>query len=594
MTELVYPSAKDSPSLSSHSHRDDQRSLFFSDLPESFQVVSGDFCRTAIDLGPPSSVMVDLHAQHGGRICYLRVTSNGTRQTTRIGTKGEIKRFANSNDFGSVLGINHNGINYTVWLPHCHQQFRQHLDGRIESVAASQLWCDWMFVPQIEVKVLQHAETGEIAVIPYIVLRDPKFSYFTELSSLSTSETRLYRKSTWFFASRPLDVWKYLISGSIYDLRSTPGIDKRFKCQQCAFAWYNYFGFLGKETGKRVYDLFQDEIAFSVLLDLSAEGEWGHGHWSDEMETHARFHLDGLHLLISQYERTNNLIWLEAAERGMSFAFKHLTDRFDDGGLWFLHDTLEQKAKHRIRSTIFGKNPGNSVCINTHVQALTVLHRLRHIVPANAIYGDSFERAIAALRTVLDHHPADCFYRPVAKLLMQYYAKATRNKSGWARIQNGIMGRAVLLVYERLRRLFPRWVLPRGFIDRDLTLTVGSDHYHIINLKDLLTLYRQTPLPWLRPCITSAFGIAYELVRGWGFEKAIRRSQYYFEFMDVLYLYDQLIDPLPPQEISLMEGALERGTGAYSLDFYASALVRGQTVSKPVGANSVVAEQVTE
>src|SRR5262249_34899099 len=148
----------------------------------------------------------------------------------------------------------------------------------------------------------------------------------------------------------PAHLWNYLINGSLYDPRSHKGIDKRFKCQQCAFAWWSYFDFLHRKTGKRVYGLLRDEVAFSVLLDLSAEGEWGHGLWSDEIETHARFHLDGLHLLISQYEKTNNPIWLKAAERGMAFIFDHLTDTLDDGCPWFLHDTLEKKKDHRLRS----------------------------------------------------------------------------------------------------------------------------------------------------------------------------------------------------------------------------------------------------
>jgi hypothetical protein len=272
----------------------------------------------------------------------------------------------------------------------------------------------------------------------------------------------------------------------------------------------------------------------------------------------------------------------------MAFVVRRLTDRLGRGDLWFLHDTNEQNAKHRFRSTVFGQSAGNSICVNTHIQALTVLHRLWHLVPNKQVYQDNFDKGMAALRRVLEYQPGTLVYRPLEKLLMEYFQNATQKNVGWARIRKGIKGRAVLMIYGWLKRFFPRLVLPQGFIDRDLTLSVGSDQYQIINLKDLLTLYQQEPVPWLRPYITGAFGSGYELVRRWGLEKAVRRSPYYFEFMDVLHLYNRLIDPLPPQEISRIEAALQRSTGGYSLDFYASHLVRGKDASKPAGVKSTV------
>ena len=365
--------------------------MLFSCAGESSRFASPDFRRTALDFAASVSQIIDSHAQYGARICYLRVASTGDRKPLTLSSKGLVTRCLSSADFGSLLSLTHEGTEYTLWLPCFQQQFRFDSRGRIEVAAGSYLSCEWAFVPRIELKIPQGGNPGEIAVIPYIILKDPGGVFLDELSSLSDPERRLYRKSDWFYASRPLDIWKYLINGSVYDPRSIKGIDKRFKCQQCAFAWWNYFNFLHQTTGKKIYGLLQDEVAYSILLDLSAEGEWGHGFWSDEIETHARFHLDGIHLLISQYEKTDNPIWLEAAERGMGFVFNHLMDRFDDGSPWFLHDTLENKTKkHRFRSTLFGKSPGNSLCINTHVQALTVLYRLGQIAPNPTVYTDQF------------------------------------------------------------------------------------------------------------------------------------------------------------------------------------------------------------
>jgi hypothetical protein len=259
----------------------------------------------------------------------------------------------------------------------------------------------------------------------------------------------------------------------------------------------------------------------------------------------------------------------------MRFVFDNLTDSFDDGGRWFLHDTLERRKKHRFKSTIFGKNPGNSLCVNTHVQTLTVLFRLGQLAPETTAYRDSFDKGLAALRRVLDHQPAELLYRPLAKLFMNYLRGAAPSDSPRARIRNGIRHHAVVTVYRRLKSLMPRLTLSNGFIDRDLTLGAASDHYHVTNLKDLLTLYRQAPEPWLRGYIKGAFGFALPLVRKWGLDRAVARSPYYFEFMDILHLYDRLIEPLAPGEISRMEAALQRSRAGHSLDFYASELVRG-------------------
>ncbi|MGH9460610.1 MAG: hypothetical protein ACRD1X_05305, partial [Vicinamibacteria bacterium] len=505
----------------------------------------------------------------------MRVTSAGEPKAITLSSAGVVRRCINDSNLGRLVSVIHNGMEYTLWLPGFQEQFRFDSRGRIEVARKSHLSGDWALTHPIQLKVLQDADPGQTAVVPYTMFEDPGGIFFQELSSLGELESRLYRRSNWFSASRPLDLWKYLINGSLYDPRSSRRIGKRFKCQQCALAWWNYFRFLGNETGKRVYGLLQDEVAYTVLLDLSAEGEWGHGFWSDEMETHARFHLDGLRLLISQYEKTKAPVWLEAAERGMRFVFERLVDRFGDGSVWFLHDTLEVNIKHRFRSTVFGKNPGNSLCINTHVQALTVLHRLWHLAPNDARYEDGFRRGVTALRKVLDYQPGEIVYRTFGRLFRRYYRNAAPTRVRRKRIENSLKRRGIVMLYGGLKRLFPRLVMPGGFIDRDLSLAVASDHYHNTNLKDLLILYRHEQVPWLRGYIKNAFKFSLDLVRIWGLDKAVLRSPYYFEFMDVLHLYDRLIEPLPPHEVSRMEETLLRGTGAYSLDYYASELIRG-------------------
>jgi hypothetical protein len=547
--------------------------LLFSSPVDSYQYTSRDFKRGTLDCNHSYSQLSDIHTKYRAKIVYLRLRSDGEPKTTTIASAGKVTRVAQNNDSGSLLGVIHNGVHYTVWLPFSGGRFRIDERGRIEVSPGSGVSSEWLLYPRVGVTISHDCEPGEMIGFPYVVLEDPEGELFRELSFLSDIETRLYRKSDWFFALAPKDLWNYLINGSLYDPRCQKGIDKRFKCQQCAFSWWSYFDFLGRKTRKKIYSLLRDEVAYSVLLDLSSQGEWGHGYWSDEIETHARFHLDGIHLLLSQYESTGASIWLEAAERGLAFVFDHLIDTLDDGCPWFLHDTLEGK-KYRLKSNLFGKSVGNSLCINTHVQALTVLYRLSRLTEGKPIYADRLERGAASLRRVLDYQPGEPFYRFLAFMLTRCFQGLGQTDALWKRIHRGVYWRATLMIYWWLKRLFPRLVLPQGFIERDLTHSVGADHYHNTNLKDLLTLYQQVPYPWLRPYIENGFAFERHLIRTWGLGAAVARSPYYFEFIDILDLYGRLVAPLPEEELTLAERALYNATGGCSLDYYASELVR--------------------
>jgi hypothetical protein len=520
------------------------------------------------------SQLVDIHSKHGAQIYYLRVTSANVPKKISLSSTATVERALDGSEFSILLRVNYEEVQYTVWLPSASGQFCFDEYQRIAISCGSPLSYQLEFQPYIQLRVLQPARVGEVAVIPYVVLEDPNGQFFEELGSLSDVERRLYRKSNWFFARTPSDIWNYLINGSIYDPRARKGVDKRFKCQQCAYAWWSYFDFLRKETDKKIYAVMQDEIAYAVLLDMSAEGEWGHGFWSDDIETHARFHLDGVHLLISQYEKTNEPVWLEAAERGMAFIAKHLMERLDDGSLWFLHDTIEHNERHHFKSILFGKSPGNSLCINTHIQALTVINRLSAAIPDKRIYAEMFEKGARALHRVLDHQPGEILYRLLMFWIMKY---KTRNAhSIWNKLRTRLEDRIIRTIYWPVRRQFPRLVHPGGFTARDLTLSFVSDGYHITNLKDFLTLYEQEPFTWLRPYIENGYEFVRKFLNKLDLTNAVARHPHYIELVDILYLYNKLIEHIPSEQMHSAEKKIYQQTSGYSLDYYASELVRGR------------------
>ena len=101
---------------------------------------------------------------------------------------------------------------------------------------------------------------------------------------------------------------------------------------------------------------------------------------------------------------------------------------------------------------------------------------------------------------------------------------------------------------------------------------MASDSYHVINIKDLLTLYQQDPLPWLEYFIREGTTFLRKFVR----ERLafnLGESPYYIEFIDILFLYDSK-ESLPPDEIKIAEETILKVTGGYSIDFFASPLVR--------------------
>ncbi|MDR4506259.1 MAG: hypothetical protein MRK01_15915 [Candidatus Scalindua sp.] len=542
--------------------------------------VSNGFKRVEQHINDSCSQLIDVHSQHGVRIHYLRTTTEDAPKKMNIFLAEKINDVIESNESGILLKVSNEKSQYTVWLPSTAGIFSFDNHQRIGTSSKTHISYSGEPYPHIEIGFLQNSKIGEIAVVSFISMEDRNGKLFDELNSLTDVELRLYLKSNWFFAKAPIDVWNYLINGSLYDPRynkynhrSHRGANKRHKCQQCAYSWWNYLKYLHRETDKRIYDIIQDEIAYSVLLDMSAEGKWKHGFWYDDMETHARFQLDGIHLLISQYEKSDDPMWLEAAQRGMTFVAEHLMEQLDDGSLWFLHDTVEQKHPHRLESTIFGKTSGNSLCINTHVQALTVLHRLRSVIPEKKIYDEMFEKGKNALYRLLNLQPGDIIYRPLVSLLMKYKSRK-RPVSILGRLWNRLEWEIIGTLYDVVRRYTPRIAQPGGFIDRDLTASSFDDTYHVINIKDFLTLYRQEQIIWLRPYIINGVEFTRKLL-----EKKIKTDDklhhYYIEYIDILFLYDKLVNQVSSDEIASAEGKMYQQTGGYSLDYYASELVRG-------------------
>ena len=79
-------------------------------------------------------------------------------------------------------------------------------------------------------------------------------------------------------------------------------------------------------------------------------------------------------------------------------------------------------------------------------------------------------------------------------------------------------------------------------------------------------LYELAPTSWLRPYIINGTSFLKSFIRDLGLDSALKRSPYYIEFIDILFLYDKLIEPISPEEISVLKVEMYGSVHGYSLD----------------------------
>lgn len=508
----------------------------------------------------------DVSNDHAIEFHYLTYNGKEAVSTYLIGEEENIIETSEDMDKGFLVRTKNKNTYFTIWIPIKPKVLYFDKNGRIKTYHENDVVGLWSYYPNIKLKVSKTPGNNVSVCASYVKIDDPDAIYFKELSTKHKSENVRYLKSSWFNAHSLSDFWEYFINGDIYDPRTHHRVGKRFKCQQCAFAWWEYFGFLSLKTGKRIYSLLQDEIARSVIIEFGKNNVWRHGYWHESMEIHSRFYLDGIHLLISQYEKDSNQFWLDKARIAMAYVIENLTDRFDSGNIWFLHDSIENKRKHKIKSTLFGKKSSNSLCINTHLQALCVLQRLIKYEDAEGSHQKIYKLGFNGLIQVLEHQPADFLYKQIENtlLLSGNVDKPDSIKSFLQLAKKSIARR----LYWKLIKRYPRLVYPGGFTERDLSLSMLSARYHVINMKDLLLLYKHDPNEKFVPYIENGIKFLKNYLNIHTYNKKLSDSLYFIEYLDILKLKTKILDQDDNSEYLELEEKLMESLGAKSLDYY--------------------------
>ncbi len=293
--------------------------------------------------------------------------------------------------------------------------------------------------------------------------------------------------------SHPCGFWSFYVLGQIYNPKL--GHYGRLASTQTAFGLYKAFLALERLEGLEIYRPLRLAILSSAMDSLGKDGLWRQGEWCRTAESHARLQIDGLHLLMEGNRLLQDKDLADAAGKALA-GLMTLSDDLGPNGLWFLHDNLEKEERpdyqtyqKALATRVLGKSLHNTLCLNTHVYALTALKRFADTGPDPSVEA-ALDRGIVALDKVLDLAPFWPTHHAMGFLIDLTFRNGLVGKT-WNRL-------ALRWTKEKLYRWNkkrPCLVLPNGFILRDLELPLYGLWYHVINLFDLMTLWLSVPTP---------------------------------------------------------------------------------------------------
>jgi len=507
-------------------------------LPAGETVVydSSVFVRRSISLSDRCEIVCDTLAEDGLEIRFLRWTVGDPESTARFRIPAESSGLVSNARMGTLFTAGADEETPVLWLPRAMTVGRTDRHGRLATVddCTPESWWELSGAPTFHIRA--SAPAGSTVHWPMVVFDDRSTVRTSDLLQLNDIEAQRFLKSDWFDASSPADLWRYLVAGSVYDPRSSgPG---RVRCQQCAFAWWGYLMALYRRTGKSLYRSLARAVAWSVRVDLGDDETWLHGFWHSEPEVHCRLLWDGVRLLLCEHELAPHADLLDGARRVSKFAVEHLTEELNGGRLWFLHDSVEGNRELRVGEPVLGRSASNSLCLNTHVQALCTISQLNRIEAEAPPFHAEYQKAMSALEAALG---LVATRRPVAlaaRFLPRVLAWKIPHRFS-ERVCRFLTYRLLVRVLWWVRSRALCLVFPGGYLDRDIGRTLLADEYHVINLKDLVELQRLDPQSWLQDVVAGAYTFGASV----DFERALERHPIWAEWVDVLESSAGMHDP---------------------------------------------------
>jgi hypothetical protein len=297
----------------------------------------------------------------------------------------------------------------------------------------------------------------------------------------------------------PSDVYVALIHGHVYENRFD-WLRKRKICSELeAYSLYVALHGLEAATRKKLYRLLKRQIVYSVLARQADDGAWHHGEWTDFMESHYRLHNGAMLLFEAALEEAPDAL-VAGALRKAANVLAQSTDQTDIG-LWFFHDSLEKSVEMTEKSGIrwvpsreLGKSPATKMILNSHLDAIVALDRYRQVT-GDSQYAAKVESALSATAKLLSLRPAERLYRTLywaVGLTLLPEAEARRLPLALRAIKR-VSREYLLPQLHRVKRRWPRIVMPGGLIERHLSRLHFGVNYHSVNVMDLARVWRRFP-----------------------------------------------------------------------------------------------------
>ena len=328
------------------------------------------------------------------------------------------------------------------------------------------------------------AESVLVAELEQLLILESQ-SYFT------WSSHTLYQK--------PSDLYAHLIQGHVYENHAVWPRYWTVCSELDAYSLYVTLNGLGAATGKRLYELLQSQIVVSVIARQDKSGGWSHGEWTDGMESHYRLCASALHLLTAAYEKDKDASVRQSMDKAAAFLASRI-DRLDKG-VWFMHDSLETNLDtlkaypfRWVYSRALGKSPSNLLVLNTHLDTTLALDRYRE-VSGNNCYADLISSAHISTQAVLELRPAEWMYTLLfhAIDLTLLPTPVARKLPLPVRAIKRFAWKCLIPWLPRIKAMFPRFVMPGGYIERDLSQCSFADQYQSVTLMDLVRYVRRFP-----------------------------------------------------------------------------------------------------
>jgi hypothetical protein len=301
----------------------------------------------------------------------------------------------------------------------------------------------------------------------------------------------------------PADVYRYLLHGHVYTNDFIWPRKWKFCSEIDAYGLYLALHGVELATRKKFYGLLKRQILYSVIARQAQDGGWYQGEWTDLMESHYRLHNSAMLMLEAGLEEEEEETIRRALEKAAAFLVS-CTDKTDIG-LWFLHDSLEESVETMeemrrqtrtpwIPSRTLGKSPTNKLILNTHLDAIVALDRYR-VVTGDDQYSGQIDSARAATRSVLGLRPAEPLYRFLYWFIgLTLLPKADAMRLSFPlRVIKRLTWMYLTPQMHRVKRTFPRLVMPGGLIERHLSPLHYDINYHPVNVMDLVRYWRRFP-----------------------------------------------------------------------------------------------------